>query len=228
MTREERITEESSETGSSGRRGRRGGTAGALVLAAAIGVGVGLLVAPQPGTKTRKVLKKRLTALGEDLGEGYEEVQELSGRARRRLREGAGRLKEGAGRLKEGAGRLRERAERLRAPGQDAWEDVEEDLEDGVEDAEDELDEDEGSGRLGTILALAAGLAVTLLITSDRAAPARERIREAADAVRERAGEQWERYQQGNGPNGAPSTSDGASVANDAASSSVGGAPQAS
>jgi gas vesicle protein len=191
------------------------------VLAAAIGVGVGLLAAPQPGTKTRKVLRKRLSELGEDLGEGYEEVQELSGRARRRLREGAGRLKEGAERLKEGAGRLRERAERLRARGQDAWEDVEEDLEDAEEDAEDELDEDEDSGRLGIILALAAGLAATLLITSDRAAPARERIREAADAVRERAGEQWERYQRGSGPNGAP-------AANDAASSSVGGAPQAS
>src|SRR6266542_1740434 len=110
---------------------------------------------------------------GEDLGEGYEEVQELSGRARRRLRKGAGRLK-------EGAGRLRERAERLRARGQKALEDVEDDL----EDAEEELEEDEGSGRVGTFLALAAGLAATFLIASDRAAPARERIREAADAVR--------------------------------------------
>jgi gas vesicle protein len=213
MTREQRINEESGETEGSGRRGRRGGTAGALVLAAAIGVGVGLLAAPQAGTKTRKVLRKRLSALGEDLGEGYEEVQELSGRARRRLREGAGRLK-------EGAGRLRERAERLRARGQEALEDVEDDLEDAEEDIEDELGEDEGSSRVGTFLALAAGLAAAFLITSDRAAPARERIREAADTVRERAGEQWERYQRGSGTNGAP-------AASDAASSTVGGAPQA-
>ncbi len=208
----ERITEESSETGDSRRRGRWSGAAGALVLAAAIGVGVGLLAAPQAGTKTRKVLRKRLSALGEDLGEGYEEVQELSGRARRGLRKGAGRLK-------EGAERLRERAERLRARAAEASE-GEEDLEDAEEEEEDELDEDEGSSRLGTILALAAGLAATFLITSDRAAPARERIREAADTVRERAGEQWDRYQRG-GANGAPSASD-------AASSSVGGAPQAS
>jgi gas vesicle protein len=216
MTKERSITEESSETESGGRRGRRGGAAGALVLAAAIGVGVGLLAAPQAGTKTRKVLRKRLTALGEELGEGYEEAQELSGRARRRLREGAGRLK-------EGAGRLRERAERLRARGQDALEDVEDDLEDAEEDMEDELDEDEGSGRVGTFLALAAGLAAAFLITSDRAAPARERIRDAADAVRERAGEQWERYQRAGDSNGVPGAS-----GSDAASSPVGGAPQAS
>ncbi|MFL5494879.1 MAG: YtxH domain-containing protein [Gemmatimonadales bacterium] len=213
MATEQSTTENSSETWGSRRRGRRGGTAGALVLAAAIGVGVGLLAAPQAGTKTRKVLRKRLSALGEDLGEGYDEVQELSGKAGRRIREGAGRVK-------EGAERLRERAERLRARRQAALEEAEDDL-DEDEEEEDELDEDEGSGRLGTILALAAGLAATLLITSDRAAPARERIREAADAVRERAGEQWDRYQRGSRSNGAP-------TAADAASSSTGGAPQAS
>jgi gas vesicle protein len=214
MAKEQSMTDDSSETRGGNRRGRRGGAAGALVLAAAIGVGVGLLAAPQAGTKTRKVLRKRLSALGEDLGEGYDEVQELSGRAGRRIREGAGRVK-------EGAERLRERAERLRARGQAALEDAEDDLDEDEEEAEDELDEDEGSGRLGTILALAAGLAATLLITSDRAAPARERIREAADAVRERAGERWDRYQRGSQSNGAPTTTD-------AASSSAGGAPQAS
>jgi gas vesicle protein len=220
MANEQSITEEPGEGRGSSRRGRRGGTAGALVLAAAIGVGVGLLAAPQAGTKTRKVLRKRLSALGEDLGEGYEEVQELGGRAGKRIREGAGRVKEGAERLRERAERLRERAERLRARRQAALEEAEEDL-DEEEDAEDELEQDEGSGRVGTILALAAGLAATLLLTSDRAAPARERIREAADAVRERAGERWERYQRGGASNGAP-------TASDAASSTVGGAPQAS
>jgi gas vesicle protein len=214
MAKEQSITEESSESRGNSRRGRRGGPAGALVLAMAIGVGVGLLAAPQPGTKTRKVLRKRLSALGEDLGEGYEEVQELSGRASRRIREGAERVK-------ESAERLRERAERLRARRQAASEDAEEDLDEDEEDAEDELDEDEGSGRLGTVLALAAGLAATLLVTSDRAAPARERIREAADALRERAGERWDRYHRGSGSNGAP-------TATDAASGSMGGAPQAS
>jgi gas vesicle protein len=214
MTREQRITEESQETGGSGRRGRRGGAAGALVLAAAIGVGVGLLAAPQAGTKTRKVLRKRLSALGDDLEEGYEEVQELSGRARRRLQKGAGRLKKGAERLRERAERLRARAAEAAGASED-----EEDLDEFEE--EDELDEDEGSGRLGIFLALAAGLAATFLITSDRAAPARERIREAADTVRERAGEQWDRYQRSSASNGAPSASD-------AASNSMGGAPQAS
>jgi gas vesicle protein len=214
MAREQSTTEDSSESLGGNRRGRRAGTAGALVLAAAIGVGVGLLAAPQAGTKTRKVLRKRLSALGEDLGEGYEEVQELGGRAGRRIREGAGLVK-------EGAARLRERAERLRARRQAALEEDQDELEEDEEDAEEELDEDEGSGRLGTILALAAGLAATLLLTSDRAAPARVRIREAADAVRERAGERWDRYQRGSRSNGAP-------TATDASSSSAGGAPQAS
>jgi gas vesicle protein len=215
MTREQRISEESQETGGGGRRGRRTGAAGALVLAAAIGVGVGLLAAPQAGTKTRKVLRKRLSELGDDLEEGYEEVQELSGRARRRLQKGAGRLK-------KGADRLRERAERLRARAAEAAEasEDEEDLDEFEE--EDELEEDERSGRLGIVLALAAGLATTFLITSDRAAPARERIREAADTVRERAGEQWDRYQQRS------STTNGAPSASDAAANSMGGAPQAS
>ena len=35
-------------------------------MAALLGVGVGLLAAPQPGTKTRKLLLKRLAALSAD------------------------------------------------------------------------------------------------------------------------------------------------------------------
>src|SRR6185295_8555814 len=51
--------------------GRRGPGAGSLFVAALLGVGVGLLAAPQPGTKTRKQLLNRLAALSEGMGESF-------------------------------------------------------------------------------------------------------------------------------------------------------------
>ena len=61
--------------------GRRGHGAGALLVATLVGVGVGLLAAPQPGTKTRKLLLKRLAALSEGMGESMEDVQDVSSKA---------------------------------------------------------------------------------------------------------------------------------------------------
>ena len=68
----------------------------------------------------------------------------------------------------------------------------------GLEDrwhGEEEEDEDD-SGALGAILAVAAGIAATYFLTSDRAAPARSRVRETAQTVRREATDRWERYQQ--------------------------------
>src|SRR5688500_4084024 len=73
VTRQGRVSDPTdpwSEAGES--RGGRG--AGALFLAALLGVGIGLLAAPQPGTRTRKLLAKRLAALGEGMGESLEDV----------------------------------------------------------------------------------------------------------------------------------------------------------
>jgi hypothetical protein len=77
-------------------RGRGGPGAGSLLLATLLGIGVGLLAAPQPGVKTRQQLLKRLATLGEDLGEGLEDVQELSGKARKRAGQRLARLREQA------------------------------------------------------------------------------------------------------------------------------------
>jgi gas vesicle protein len=81
----------------SSERAKGGPGAGSLLIATLLGIGVGLLAAPQPGVKTRKQLLKRLAALGQDLGEGLEDVQELSGKAKKRARQRLASLMEEAG-----------------------------------------------------------------------------------------------------------------------------------
>lgn len=149
-----------------GRRGTAGGV-GTIFLATALGVGIGLLAAPDTGVRTRRRLRKRLETLGDDIGGGIEGVQGMSGRARERMRE---------------------RLAQVRKRGSDAWEDLEERWH-GEEEEED-------SSALGAVLAIAAGVAATYFLTSDRAAPARSRVRETADTVRREATNRWERYQQ--------------------------------
>src|SRR3954468_23236133 len=77
-------------------RNRGGPGAGSLLLATVLGVGLGLLAAPQPGTKTRKLLLKRLAALGEGVGDGLDEVQDLSSKAKKRARRRLARLRDEA------------------------------------------------------------------------------------------------------------------------------------
>ena len=144
---------------------RRGAGMGTIFLATALGVGIGLLAAPDAGLKTRRRLRKRLETLGGDLGDGLEEMQGLSGRARERMRE---------------------RLSSMRKRGEDAWEDLEDRWH----------GEEEDSGAFGAVLAVAAGVAATYFFTSDRAGPARSRVRETAESVRRRATDRWEQYQQ--------------------------------
>ncbi len=151
-----------------GDRGGRSSGVGTIFLATALGVGIGLLAAPDTGVKTRRRLRKRLETLGEDLGGGFEEMQGLSGRARERMRE---------------------RLSRVRQRGEEALE--------GLEDRwHGEEEDDDDSGALGAVLAMAAGVAATYFLTSDRAGPARTRVRETADSVRRRATDRWEQFQQ--------------------------------
>ena len=146
---------------------RRGAGMGTIFLATALGVGIGLLAAPDAGLKTRRRLRKRLETLGGDLGEGLEEMQGLSGRARERMRD---------------------RLSRMKKRGEDAWE--------GLEDRWHGEEEEEDSSAFGAVLALAAGVAATYFLTSDRAGPARSRVRETAESVRRQATDRWEQYQQ--------------------------------
>jgi hypothetical protein len=141
-----------------------------------LGVGIGLLAAPQPGTKTRKLLLKRLAALGEGVGEGLEEVQDLSSKAKKRAQQ---RL-----------ARLRDDAEEGLETVEDRWQHAKRRI---------HVDEDESddSGPLGSILAIAAGVAATYFLSSDRAAPVRSRVQHVASDVKRRATDKWDRFQRG-------------------------------
>jgi len=157
--------------------GRRGPGAGTLFMAALLGVGVGLLAAPQPGTKTRKLLLNRLAALGEGMGEGLDEVQDVSTKARKRVKQ---------------------RLEKLREDAGDEWEDVEDRWKKAKHRIRDlEFREEEDSGSLGKLIALAAGLAATYFLTSERTAIARDRVQDVAADVGRRATDQWDRFQRG-------------------------------
>lgn len=154
----------------------RGPGAGSLLLATLLGVGVGLLAAPQPGTKTRKQLLKRLAALGEDLGEGLEDVNELSAKARQRAKQRLAKLREEAG---------------------DEWEEVEDRWAKAKSRLREEIDDDEDSGGFGKVLSMLLGLAATYFLTSERTASARSRVQDVAADVGRRATDQWDRFQRG-------------------------------
>lgn len=176
MITQQRRIDDTDEPWSSSRR-QGGSGAGSLLLATMLGVGLGLLAAPQPGTKTRKLLLKRLAALGEGVGESLEDVQDLSSKAKKRA--------------KQRLAKLREDAEEGFESVEDRWQDARRRFRDLDED--DESD----SGPLGTLLAIAAGVAATYLMTSDRAAPVRSKVQHAASDVKRRATDEWDRFQRG-------------------------------
>jgi gas vesicle protein len=173
--------------------GHGAGFAGAIALAAVFGLGVGLLIAPQPGDQTRKQLRKRLAALGEDLEDGFEELEERSRPARKEIRK---------------------RAERLRERGEKVWEDLEDRL-----DRLEHRDEDHSTGLI-SLLTFVAGLGATYLMTSEQAAPARAKVRDAATHLRQRATDRWDRFQERRHANG------GASQRGTQAESQTGGASE--
>jgi gas vesicle protein len=177
MVTQQRNTHDPTDPWSDDRGGRGRPGTGALLVAALLGVGVGLLAAPQPGTKTRKQLLKRLAELSEGMGEGLEDVQDVSTKAGKRVKERLAKLREEAG---------------------DEWEGVEERLAKAKRRLRDvEIREHDDSSSFGKLLALAAGLAATYFMTSERTATARSRVQHTAADVGRRATDQWDRFQRG-------------------------------
>jgi gas vesicle protein len=177
MITQQRRIDDPLDTWSSARGGRGGSGTGSLLLATLLGVGIGLLAAPQPGSKTRKLLKQRLAALGEDLGEGLEDVQEVSSKAKKRAKQRLEKLREDAEDELEGVGERWEKAKsRIR------------DIEFG--DSDD-------SSPIGTLLAIAAGVAATYFLASERGAPVRSKVQDVATDVKRRATDRWDRFQRG-------------------------------
>jgi gas vesicle protein len=172
-----------------------------------LGLGIGLLAAPQPGTKTRKLLARRLAALGEEVGEGLGEVQDAGSKAGKRV-------KRRLARLREEAGEEWQNVPDRWAKARNRFRDVEEE------------EEEEESGSFGKVLALAAGLAATYFMTSERTATARTRVQETAADVGRRATDRWDRFQRG-GIQGRREGSEGSSETR-AASNPSDDAPQAS
>jgi gas vesicle protein len=179
MVTQQRRIDDPVDPWSASRRTGVGSGAGGLLLGTVLGIGIGLLAAPQPGTKTRKLLRKRLAALGEGAGGTLEDVQDLTAKARKKARKRLAQLRENA---------------------EEGWDDVGDRWQSAkrrIRESEDEEDEDEESGPMGTILAIAAGIAATYLLASDRAAPVRTRVQEVAGDVRRRATDEWDRFQRG-------------------------------
>lgn len=62
------------------RRGRRTGFAGGLVVGALLGAAVALLLAPEPGSTTRRRLRKRLRSVRDGAEEKWEAIGEVARR----------------------------------------------------------------------------------------------------------------------------------------------------
>jgi gas vesicle protein len=165
----------------------RGGSPSSLLLATLLGVGIGLLAAPQPGSKTRKLLRQRLATLGEGVGESLGEIEEVSSKARKRAKQRLAKLREDAG---EELGDMGERWEKAKTRIRDL----------------DFSDSEEGSSPFPSLFALAAGVAATYFLSSDRAAPVRSRVQDVAADVRRRATDQWDRFQRGGYKSGSQGT----------------------
>jgi gas vesicle protein len=177
MISQQRSLEDPADPWLASRGGRGGSGAGSLLLATLLGVGIGLLAAPQPGSKTRKLLRKRLASLGEDVGESLEDVQQVSSKARKRAKERLAKLREGAG---------------------DEWEEVGDRWQKAKSRIRDmDLGESDDSSPFGALFAIAAGVAATYFLTSDRAEPVRSKVQSAAADVKRRATDQWDRFQRG-------------------------------
>ncbi|MFL5403513.1 MAG: YtxH domain-containing protein [Gemmatimonadales bacterium] len=153
-----------------------GSTTTGVLLGTLLGIGIGFLAAPQPGTKTRKLLLQRLAALGEGAGDTLEDVQDLTSKARKKARK---------------------RLSQLRGDAEEGWEDVEDRWQSAKRKLRDLDLDDDSSSPVGTILAIAAGIAATYFLTSDRAAPVRSRVQHAAIDVKRRATDEWDRFQRG-------------------------------
>jgi hypothetical protein len=106
-----------------------------------------------------------------------EEVQQASSKARKQAKKRLAKLRENAGDEWQSVG---ERWQKAR---------------DRIRDFDDEEEDD--SGPFGSVLAIAVGLAATYFLTSERAAPVRSRVQHAAEDVRRRATDQWDRFQRG-------------------------------
>ena len=151
------------------------GAAGLVLAAAAAGVAVGMLIAPESGERIRERLR-------DTFREGWDDMHD-----------GADR---GMGMLRNGGKKALHRIE-------DRLESLEEGLEDARRTAVDSLAEPlgrlRGERRGSPIPALVLGAALAWFLTSNRTADVREQMRAAAKKAGKRAADEWERFQERSG-----------------------------
>ncbi len=155
---------------------RGAATALGLVLgAAAAGIAVGLLVAPDTGQRTRARLRRTVRS-------GLDDLSDNLGRGVKHLRH------EGDAVLHRIEERLSDLEERLESAGEAA-----------VDAVEEPLARLRGERRGNPWLGLLAGAALTWFLTSDRTADLRGEVREAAKKAKRRATDEWDKFQERGG-----------------------------
>lgn len=148
---------------------------GFALAAAAAGVAVGLLLAPDSGERTRARLRRSVRSGWNDLSDNLE-------RGVKNLRhEGNGVLH----RIEERLGDIQDRIESAR----DAT----------VEAVEEPLARLSGERRSNAWVGLLAGAALSWFLTSERTADVREEVRDAARKAGRRATDEWDKFQQRGG-----------------------------
>jgi gas vesicle protein len=151
---------------------RGAATAVGLVLAAAAaGVAVGLLVAPDSGERTRARLRRSVRS-------GWDDLSDNVGRGVKTLRH-------------QSDGVVRRIEERL--------EDLEERLESARDSVEEPLARLRGERRGNAWLGLLMGAAISWFLTSERTADMRAEVREAARKAKRKATDEWDRFQERGG-----------------------------
>lgn len=151
---------------------RGAATAVGLVLAAAAaGVAVGFLMAPDSGERTRARLRRTVRS-------GWDDLNDNIGRGVKTLRqEGTGAMR----RIEERIGDLEERVEAAR---------------DAVEEP---LARFRGERRSSPWLGLLMGAALSWFLTSERTADMRAEVRDAARKAKRKATDEWDRFQERGG-----------------------------
>jgi gas vesicle protein len=173
------MSAKSSDTGESvGTSGKARGAAtavGLVLAAAAAGVAVGLLAAPDSGQRTRARLRRSVRS-------GWDDLSDNVGRGMKTLRhEGDSALR----RIEARLGDLEERLESARDAAVDA--------------VEEPLARLRGERRPSPWLGLLVGAAISWFLTSERTADMRAEVRDAALKARRKATDEWDRFQERGG-----------------------------
>ena len=166
-------TIDADESRGTSQKSRSAATAvGLVVAAAAAGLAVGFLMAPDSGERTRARLRRSVRS-------GWDDLSDNVGRGVKTLRH-------------EGSGAMRRIEERIG--------DLEERLESAAVDAmEEPLARFRGGRRSSPWLGLLMGAAVSWFLTSERTADMRAEVRDAAQKAKRKATDEWDRFQERGG-----------------------------